>query len=59
MSDHKHEAEQEQIELAEREAHEDGVCNGIPFCSYCLDERDIEDMASYVNEQLDKEKRRA
>ncbi len=30
--------EQEQIEMAEREAHEDGLCMGIPLCGYCLDE---------------------
>ncbi len=34
----RHETEQEETEMAEREAHEDGICMGIPLCGYCLDE---------------------
>ncbi len=34
----RHETEQEETEMAEREAHEDGLCMGIPLCGYCLDE---------------------
>jgi len=28
---------QELIEIAEQQAHDDGECEGIPFCPYCLD----------------------
>lgn len=28
---------QEQSEDAEQRAHDDGECEGIPFCPYCLD----------------------
>jgi hypothetical protein len=28
---------QELIEIAEQQAHDDGECEGVPFCAYCLD----------------------
>lgn len=34
----KHDANQEEIEAAEREAHDNGICMGIPLCGLCLDE---------------------
>ncbi len=34
----RHETEQEETELAEREAHDNGICMGIPMCGWCLDE---------------------
>ncbi len=33
-----HETEQEETEMAEREAHDSGICEGIPLCGYCLDD---------------------
>ncbi len=38
MSDHKHEANQEMIEIAQQQAHDDRECEGVPFCAYCLDD---------------------
>ncbi len=42
MSARKHkgrwEAEQEEIDKAERQAHEDGTCGGMLLCGYCLDD---------------------
>ena len=26
---------QEQIEIAEQQAHDDGECEGMPYCGYC------------------------
>ena len=49
MSDHKHETNQEETEMAEREAHEDGLCMGIPLCGYCLD-----DWEETYGDELDK-----
>jgi hypothetical protein len=34
----RHEYEQEQAELAELQAHEDGLCNQVT-CLYCIEER--------------------
>ncbi len=34
----RHETEQEETEMAEREAHDNGICMGIPLCGWCLDE---------------------
>ncbi len=60
MSAHKHEANQEETEMAEREAHEDGLCMGIPLCGYCLDdwEEQLEewDRLSYYNSRGNLEK---
>lgn len=54
---------QESIELdreeAQRDAHDNGICEGIPFCMVCLEQRDIDDMADHVNKELDKDERRA
>ncbi len=38
MSDHKHEAQQERIEIDEQARHEAGQCEGIPLCTPCLEE---------------------
>lgn len=32
-----HDYEQEQIEQEQREAHDEGQCDGEPKCGYCLD----------------------
>jgi hypothetical protein len=34
----RHETEQEETEMAEREAHDGRICMGIPLCGYCLDD---------------------
>lgn len=51
--------EQEQIDISRRDAHENFLCEGLPFCEYCLDDRDLEGMIEHVNKELDKEKKRA
>ncbi len=35
---YKEQDEQEQIDNAEREAHDNGICMGIPLCGYCIDD---------------------
>lgn len=32
--------EAEQIAEAERQAHDDGACEGAPMCLYCVDEQE-------------------
>lgn len=34
-----HEYEQEKIEAAERQAHDDGLCNTVT-CIYCIEDRE-------------------
>jgi hypothetical protein len=34
----RHETEQEETEMSQRQAHADGICEGIPLCGYCLDD---------------------
>lgn len=46
-------------EEAERRAHEDEQCEGLPYCVYCLEQRDLEDLMDHVNKELDREKKRA
>ncbi|MES2367117.1 MAG: hypothetical protein V4563_14670 [Pseudomonadota bacterium] len=57
---YKEQDEQEQNEMAEREAHEDGLCMGIPLCGYCLDdwEEQLEewDRLAYYNSRGNLEK---
>ena len=56
MTDHyntRHDHEQEQIELAQRERHERGECEGAPVCGVCLDlvearQMDIADLEDSV-----------
>jgi len=37
---------QEQIEIAEQQAHDDGECEGVPFCWWCICE-----MTEYIEAQ--------
>jgi hypothetical protein len=50
--------EQEETELAQKEAHENFLCEGSPFCCYCMDEeqalRDLDELVDHVNKELDK-----
>lgn len=46
---------QELTELEELQAHQDKVCNETT-CIYCIEARDIDDMAEHVNKELDKGK---
>jgi hypothetical protein len=34
----RYDEEQETIEADQRQAHADGICEGIPLCGYCLDD---------------------
>ncbi len=53
MSTSKHkdrwETEQEETEMAEKEAHDNGICMGIPLCGWCID-----DFVEQEREELDK-----
>ena len=39
----KEDYEQEMIELAQKEAHDIGTCEGAPYCAYCLDDKEAKD----------------
>jgi hypothetical protein len=53
----RHDFQTEQAETAERLKHERELCNPVT-CIYCIDERDLDDLISYTNDQLDKERQR-
>lgn len=41
----RHETEQEETEMAEREAHDNGICMGIPLCIDCVAEMEEQEDA--------------
>jgi len=49
--------EQEEIEEEREKTHREMRCEGLPFCEFCLDERDLEDMVNHINKELDKEQK--
>jgi len=56
---------QEEIEEEQREDHYNYLCEGPPFCPYCLTEneeteiiqRDSDDLINHVNDELEKEQK--
>jgi len=57
--------EQELNDNARYEEHQNFLCEGAPFCAYCLEEKEeaeresknIDGLVSHVNNELDKEQK--